>query len=300
MRTLIRVIKAGLTSFKRNLLLSSATSAMLVLSLSVALGIVFFSVVVEGVVSELESKVDVSVYFAQETTEQEVFEVRKSIERFPEVLEVRYTSRSEALEQFKQRHTENEIIQQALNELEENPLEARLAIRAVNASAYEAIAGFIEGRFGPLISKVNYRENSAIIERVFAVTDGIRLGGIVLGIVLFAIAGLVSFNTIRLAIFSQRDEITVMRLVGASNWYIRGPFVVTGIVNALIGSLSAFGIFYVIVNIIHEPIANFVPSVLLKDYYIANWMPLFGFTLGLAIVTTVFSSTFAIRRYLRV
>lgn len=300
MRTLIRVIRAGLASFKRNFLLSSATSAILVLSLSVALGIVLFSVVVEGVVTELESKVDVSVYFAQETTESQISEVRRSIERFPEVVEVEYTSRSEALAEFKSRHSGNEVIVQALNELEDNPLEARLAVRAVDANAYEAIAGFVEGRFSGIISKVNYRENSAIIQRVFSVTNGIRVGGIVLGIVLFIITGMVAYNTIRLAIFSLRDEISVMRLVGASNWYIRGPFVVAGIVNGIIGSALTFGLLYAVVRGVSGSVQQFVPGVDLLAYYQANWMALLGLIAGLGIFTTVFSSAVAIRRYLRI
>jgi cell division transport system permease protein len=272
----------------------------LVLSLSVALGIVMFSVVVDGVVTELESKVDVSVYFKPEASESEISEVRRSIERFPEVVDVAYTSRSEALAEFKQRHTGNEVILQALAELEENPLEARLAVRAVDASAYEAIAGFIEGRFGTLVSKVNYRENSEIIQRVFSVTSGIQSGGVMLGIVLFAISGLVAFNTIRLAIFSLRDEITVMRLVGASNWFIRGPFVIAGVIHGLVAAVLTFGLFYGVVRIVQEPIARFVPGVDLSAYYAANGMQLLMFVVGLGILTTIMSSAVAIRRYLRV
>jgi len=300
MRTLLRIIHAGLASFKRNFLLSSATSAILVLSLSVALSIILFSVVVEGVVTELESKVDVSVYFHPDTSESQISEVQRSVERFPEVVEVKYTSRTEALAKFKARHSGNEIIVAALEELEDNPLEARLAIRAVDASAYEAIAGFVEGRFGGIVSKVNYRENSVIIQRVFAVTNGIRLGGIVLGLVLFIITGMVAYNTIRLAIFSQRDEITVMRLVGASNWYIRGPFVVTGIVNGLIGSMLTFGLLYMVVRAVNESVLSFVPGVNLLDYYVANWTSLLALVVGLGITTTVLSSAVAIRRYLRI
>ena len=300
MRSFIRVIKAGLKSVKRNFLLSTATSAILVLSLTVALGIVMFSVVVDGVVTELESKVDVSVYFKPETSESQIGEVRRSVERFPEVVDVAYTSRSEALAEFKKRHSDNEVILQALTELDENPLEARLAVRAVDASAYEAIAGFIEGRFGPLVSKVNYRENSEIIQRVFSVTNGIQNGGVALGIILFAISGLVAFNTIRLAIFSLRDEITVMRLVGASNWFIRGPFVIAGVVHGLVAAALTYGLFYGVVRIVQDPIARFVPGVDLVAYYQANSLQLLTFVVGLGILTTILSSAVAIRRYLRV
>lgn len=300
MITFYRILKAGITSFRRNAWLSSATVLVLVMSLSVALSIVLLGVVVDGVVGELESKVDISVYFKPETSDEKIQEVRDTVEKFPEVLETRFTSRDQALELFRQRHGENDVIQAALSEIPENPLEASLAIQAADASAYEAIAGFLEGRFGELISKVNYRENSVIIERIFSATNAVRLAGIGLGAVLFFIAGLITFNTIRLAIFSSRDEIAVMRLVGGSNWFIRGPFVIEGIISGLIGAFVTFGLFWFLADAFQEPVARFVPSVDLLAYYRQNWASLFGLVAGMGVATSVVSSYIAIRRYLRV
>jgi len=299
MVTLVRIIHTGVVSFGRNIWLSSATTAVLSLSLSVAMGILLFSVVVQGVVTELESKVDISVYFRADAPDEKIAEVRDDVERFPEVVETRYTSRDEALNSFRERHADNEVIQQALSELDENPLEASLAIRAVDASAYAAIASFLEGRFSDVVSKVNYRENSTIIGRIFSVTNAIRSGGLILGIALFLVAGLIAFNTIRLAIFSSREEIAVMRLVGASNWFIRGPFVVEGALNGIIAAVVTFALFFGIALLVREPVARFLPGVDLFLYYRAHWAELLGFSAILGVATSIASSAVAIRRYLR-
>lgn len=300
MTTLLRIINTGIVSFRRNILLSSATTLVLVLSLSVAVGTLLFGVVVDGVVAELESKVDISVYFKQNAAEEDIVQVRTALEKFPEVLDAQYTSRDEAFTRFRARHDDNETIKAALAELPNNPLEASLAIRAADASAYSAIASFLEGRFSNVISKVNYRENSVIINRIFSVTNAIRLGALVIGVVLFFIAGLVAFNTIRLAIFSSKDEISVMRLVGASNWFIRGPFVVAGSLNGLLGAALTFVLFFGIVSIVRDPLARFIPGVDLVAYYKAHWSGLLGFMTVLGIGTSIVSSAIAIRRYLRV
>lgn len=300
MLTFFRVLKAGLVSFRRNALLSSATVLVLTLSLSVALSLALLGVVVDGAIAELESKVDISVYFKPDTTEAKIFEVRDSVEKFPEVVGARYTSRDDALMQFRERHSDNEVIQAALSEIPDNPLEASLAIQAVDAAAYEAIAGFLEGRFSDAISKVNYRENSEIIARIFSTTNAVRLAGMSLGAVLFLIAGLITFNTIRLAIFSARDEIAVMRLVGGSNWFIRGPFLVEGVVSGLVAAFVTVGIFWGLMDLLREPVAAFVPGVDLVAYYRMHWTGVFGMLAGLGVFTSVFSSAIAIRRYLRI
>jgi cell division transport system permease protein len=300
MTTFFRIIRTGLVSFKRNIWLSSATMVVLTISLSLALGIALFGVVVDGVVAELESKVDVSVYFKPDASETDIAEIRETLEKFPEVVEVRYTSREEALANFKERHRDNEVIQAALAELQGNPLEASLAIQARDASAYSAIASFLEGRFSSAISKVNYRENAAVIERIFRVTNAVRLVGIGVGAVLFAIAGLLAFNAIRIAIFSFREEIAVMRLVGASNWFIRGPFLVAGIISGLLGAVVTFSMFFAVVWFVRDPVLRFIPGVDLLRYYRLHWAEILGFVSAVAVFVSTTSSFVAIRRYLRV
>lgn len=300
MLTLIRIIKSGVTSFRRNIWLSSATTFVLVLSLSVALGVILFGVIVDGVVKDIESKVDISVYFAQDANPERIAALQQEIEGYPGVTETQFTSREEALLQFRQRHAQDTGIQEALDELPENPLEASLAIRAADASAYQAVATFIETSYSDVISKVNYHETSTIINRVFSVTRGIQISGFIIGVVLFVVAGLIAFNTIRLAIFSFREEIAIMRLVGASNWFIRGPFIVAGVLNGVLAAVVTFALLYGAVLLVDDPVGRFIPGVDLRTYYLTNWLTILFLLAGLGIATTAASSVVAIRRYLKV
>lgn len=300
MVTFYRMIKAGVMNFRRNIWLSSATVLVLTLSLSVALGILLFGVVVDGVVAELESKVDISVYFKQDASDQNIVEVRDAVGKLPEVLETRYTSRDDALSHFKDKHAGNDVIQSALAEISSNPLEASLAIRASDANAYDAVNTFLEQHFSNVISKVNYRENSSIIQKIFSVTNALRIGALAVGIVLFFVAGLVAFNTIRLAIYSVRSEISVMRLVGASNWFIRGPFIIEGILSGLVAAVITFGVYLLTVWVLRDVITQILPGVDLLTYYKQHWAGIFGIAAGLGVATSIFSSAIAIRRYLRV
>jgi len=300
MLTFFRILKTGTISFWRNIWLTSATVGVLSLSLSVAMGILLLSVVAQSAIAEIENKVEISVYFAQDAKENDIFSVKESLEGFSSVKAVSYTSREEALVQFKERHEGNQAIEAALAELDDNPLSASLAVRAADPDAYAAIASFVEGRFSSIIDKVNYQETKPIIDRLFAVTNAVRLAGVVLGAVLFAIAGLIAFNTVRLAIFSFREEIGVMRLVGASNWFIRGPFLVEGMLTGFVAAVVTFGLFVGVTQLVSDPVHRFVSGVELDAYYLAHWAEFLGFAVVLGAVTSAASSFVAVKRYLKI
>ena len=114
----------------------------------------------------------------------------------------------------------------------DNPLEASLNIKAKLIDNYESIASFLEStRFSAMVDTVNYRQNQKVIEKLSSILSTVRNSGFIAILVLGFIAVLVTFNTIRLKIYSMREEIGVMRLVGASNWYIRGPFIIEGYIT---------------------------------------------------------------------
>lgn len=298
--TLLRILRSGATSFFRNGTLTFASVLMLVVSLSVATSLLFFGVVIDGIVAELRDKVDMSVYFKRDAPEEEILAVKQSLEQFSAVTGIEYVSRDVALEHFKEQHQNNSLLMASLAELGDNPLEASLNIKAKEASQYAALNGFLEGKFGSLIEKVNYRENEAAITRLFSVTSALERAGIAVSIAFFFVAMLVAFNTIRLAIHELRGEISIMRLVGASNWFIRGPFVVQGVLNGLFAAVFTLGIFAAVAYAVTPPVAHFIGRVNLWEYYQANMAKLFLLQAGLGIGIGVFSSLIAIRRHLRV
>ncbi len=223
--TLWRIIKSGWQSFIRNYWLSAATVAVMILALFVMANLTLFNVMTQAVVVNLENRVDISVYFNKDTEEAKVLQVRQELVDLPEVKSVDYVSQEEALKRFQERHKENAVLLQSLQELDQNPLEASLNIKANNASQYEAISNYLgQDRFKGLIDKINYKQNQDIINRLTRLTGNIQMGGLLVSLFLGLLAVLVSFNTVRLTMYTWRDEISVMRFVGASNWFIRGPF----------------------------------------------------------------------------
>lgn len=299
--SLFRIIKYGVQSFWRNGWLSVATIVVMVLTLFVFQGLLISSVFVNTAVHSLQDKIDISAYFKTTSSEDDVLKIERSLKSLAEVRDVEYVSREKALQVFKDRHKDDPTIAKALEELGENPLSASLNIKARDPKEYSIIAAYLENeQFKPVIEKVTYSQNQTAINRLIRIADTANNVGIAVIIILAAIAVIVTFNTVRLAIYSNREEIGIMRLVGASNAYIRGPYVVEGI---LYGVTSAVLVFSLIVPVVYaaNPYINvFLPELNLVNYFYGNLFHLFGYTLLLSIALGTISSSFAVTRYLKV
>lgn len=297
---LFRIVKYGFQNFVRNGWLSTTTVAVMVLTLFVIHALVIFSFVAQTALVSLKDKIDVSVYFRVNAPEDEVLNVKSSVEKLEEVKSVEYISREQALLQFKTKHAGDETITQALKELEDNPLGATLNIKARDPREYVAIAAYLNNEtLQTVIDKVNYAQNQIVIERLITLTETFERGGAFAALALAFIALLVSFNTIRLAIYSNRDEIGIMRLVGASNAFIRGPYVMEGILYGVAAGIISIGIAAPLVNLAAPYVNSFVPEVQLSQYFVTNVWRLLGIQLLIGGGLGIISSVFAVRKYLR-
>lgn len=298
---LSRVWKTGVQHFWRNGWLSAATISVMVLALSMILGLLLLSVITESVVRNLQDKIDVSVYFKSGTPEENIMQVRNNLLGLPEVKDVEYVSEEEALARFKERHKDDTVIAQALSELDTNPLEASINIKAKESDQFPAIVSFLEKEeYKEITSKINYYENKETIERLSRVVSGIRRAGGAVAIALSLIAVLVAFNTIRIAIYTLRDEVGIMRLVGGTNWFVRGPFLVEGFLYGAVSSALTMLLFYPIVFWISPSLSGFFPGASLLDYFVINFFTLWLVLFGAGAFLGVFGSFIAIRKYLRV
>lgn len=296
--TFRRIIKAGYLGFRRNGWLSAATTMVMALVLFVLGGLIFLGALANTTLDSLESKIDISVYFTVEASEAQVLAVKREIEALPDVREAEYVSREAALERFQERHKENALIASALEELGDNPLQASINIKAADPTHYAAISDFLTGQKYPIVEKINYFENQAVIERLSSMMGTIRGSGAALAAFLAFIAVLVAFNTIRLAIYTMREEVGIMQLVGASMWFIRGPFLISG---ALYGASAAVLVtlaFFPLTWLAAPKIAFLVPEFNLFQYLISNLLEFFVIMLGSGVVLGVTSSFIAVRRYL--
>jgi cell division transport system permease protein len=295
-----RIIKWGLTNFWRNGWLSTATVSIMVLTLLVITVLLMVNVLANAVLGSLENKIDISVYFKLQTPEEKILQVKSELEKLVEVETINYVSQEEALISFKEKHKDNPILLQSLGELEVNPLEASLNIKAKQANQYASINQFLEGvYYQDVIDKVNYMQNKDIIQKLSKIILDVKTGGLGLTLLLALIVFLVTFNAIRLAIYSSREEISVMRLVGASNWFIRGPFLVEGVLYGIIATLITLAILYPIFYFLSPKISGFLPIGDIFVYFQANLLSFFLLLLVVGVVLGGSSSFIAVRKYLK-
>lgn len=300
-----RVFKGGIISFFRNSFISFATVLIMTVTLIIIGSVVFMSAMLTNVLDQVRDKVDVNVYFVVDAPEIEILEFKDKVEDLPEVSYVTYTTREDALVQFRERHKDDQLTLQALDELGENPLGASLAIKAVEPSQYESIAAFLDtdpvlGSGGvSIIDDVNYFQNKIVIERLNSVTDAVERIGIIIALIFIAASMIIAFNTIRLAIYSAREEIKVMRLVGASNMYVRGPFIVEGALYGLLATIITVVLFYPVTFYFAQYTQAWLGGVNLFEYYISNFAFIFLGLLVTGVFLGILSSFLAVQKYLK-
>jgi len=296
-----RVISHGWTNFHRNSYVSFGTTGVMALVLLLFLGLIAMNFVSGVLVAALENKVDVSVYFKQTTTDDAIMEVKADLEALNTVKTVQYISREEALTLFKERHAQDSLIQESLAELETNPLQSSLNVKAVDTGQYASVVSFLEThKLRTTIDKINFYENEAVIRRVRSISQSAQQWGLIGTLVLAIIAVLVAFNTVRLTIYNQKSEIEIMRLVGGSNWYIRAPYLVEGALYGIFAGVLALIVFYITVGSISPKVAIIMPGVSLSGYFAGNAVQVILLIIAGGVLLGMVSSFIAIRRFLKV
>lgn len=314
--TFKRITRTGFVNFWRNGFLSFSAIIVISLSLFAFGGLIFSSAFGRALIANVRDKVDINVYFVLGAGESDILEVKKDLERLPEVSRVEYVSREQALEAFKSKWEDNALIMQGLDEIGSNPFPASLNIKAKDPSNYGSIASYLEDKQpedasgSPIIEKINYAQNKLIIDRLGRIIPAVEKAGAILAAVLVFVAVIVVFNTIRLIIYTGRDEISVMKLVGASNIYVRGPLVVSGIMYGIVSAaitlvfMAAFAYWSDSVLLRFAGVnmaADFELLVnILSRYFTQNFTQIFLIIVGSGIVLGGLSSYVAARRYLRV
>lgn len=296
-----RIVHYGWLSFWRNGWLSTATVAIMALSLLMFVSLILFGQVTSTATASIQDKIDVTAYFKTNTTEDQILNIKQSIESLAEVKSAEYISRDQALEIFKERHKDDPTISQAINELSSNPLQASLNIKAQEPGQYGAIADYFSNNenISQYVDTVSYYQNQVVIDRLNTIISNLNRGGLTLTIVLALIACLVVFNTIRLAIYSNRDEIGIMRVVGASNSFVRGPYMVEGMMSGVFAGIVSLLIAMPAIYFVSPYLDVFIPGLGLSEYFYGNLFSLLVYQILFGIFLGGLSSFVAVRRYLR-
>jgi len=298
--TFKRIIKSGWKSFRRNGGLSIATIFIMVMTISLVTSLFLSQKTSDFLITSLEEKVDMAVYFTEEPTNEEILTIQEELAGLPEVKKLEYISKEEALAKFVERHQGEAVIMESLEEVGGNPLLSSINIKAWEASQYAAISAFLDtASFRPLIAKVDYSQKKPAIEKLFSLTSNINTTGIVLSIILAIVAILIAFNTVRIAIYNSKEEIETMRLVGASNRFIRGPFLVQGMISGILAVLITFLVFSVAVWFLSPKIDIIIPGLGLSSYFFSNFLVILLLQLAAGVGLGVMASFLAVRKYLK-
>ncbi len=301
-----RVVRGGFTSFIRNGLISLSSILVMTVTLFVIGSVIFLLAMLNASLNDLKGRVDINVYMMTDASEPDILALQSALEGLPEVKSVQYISADQELANFKERHANDQPTLDALNEISGNPLGAVLNVTAKDPSQYEAIAQFLQSGSAlskdqqVIVSKVNYQDNETAISVLSKIITSAKRLGFALAAVLVVISVLIIFNTIRLAIYNSREEIAVMRLVGASSKYVRGPFVIVGVLYGVVAGLLTTAIFYPLTYWLGTATANFFSGINVFNYYTQNFGQIFTVIVGSGVILGAAASYWSVRRYLKI
>ena len=303
--TLRRIIFSGLVNFTRNLSLAVAAIAIMVVTLTIVLFSVIISYTFSHTINQITSKIDISYYLSDSTTKAQTDQLLSELKHLPAVKSVTYLSKAQVLQQYEQQNASNQQLIQAVNETG-NPLPATIIIKPVNLNNLAQIKDFLNKPQVVALESdppsYSGQEKEAI-DRITHATNLLQRIGFIAVIVFAVVSVLIIFNTIQMAIFNRRDEIQIMRLLGAGTGYIRGPFVVEsityGILAALISVLIINSAFQASSSTLQASSLGLLDIGYANHFFISRFVLLLLIQLGLGIVIGAVSSLIATRRYLK-
>lgn len=299
--SLVRVVKAGFVSFYRNGWLSVAATGIVTFTLVLISIFLLLMLLGQNIITSIQKKIDVEVFFNDTAKVTDIQTIKEQLEQQPNTESVRYISKAEALEIYKGQRESNRKLVEQISE-EDNPLPPSLQIKARDPNKLDTFDTVLASDFAkPLVDKRTDKENRPIIDQLKRIISFIRSVGLFISSVVLIFSILVVFNTIRITIFSRREEIEIMRLVGASNWYIRGPFITEGVFYGIIATLVAMLVVYLMVLAFGPRLTESLGDV---DFNAASYLQsqvwlLLAAQLLIGIVVGVVSSMIAIRRHLK-
>ncbi|MCA9330528.1 ABC transporter permease [Candidatus Saccharibacteria bacterium] len=303
--TFVRILKAGMQNFIRNATLAIAAIAVMVITLSIILFSIIANATFNNTIEQINDKIDISVYLKDDVTDEQKNTLISDLQAIPNVKSVTYLSKEDALEAYKEQNKDNLDLLLAISQAD-NPLPATIQIKPRDPNKISDIQAYLDK---PEVKALQSDETSysgdrkTALDNITSATRFMREAGLV-GVVIFAaVSMLIIFNTIRMAIFNRRDELQIMRLLGASTSFIRGPFIVEtvlyGVVSAIISIALCNVIFGVAGSAFQATNFGLLDIGFASHYFGRNfwWILLGQLTAGILIGAV--SSAIATRRYLK-
>jgi len=299
--SLKRIIGLGWHNLSRDSGIAVANVFIVMIPILLTTSLFMMKGVSDFLVKELQQKADISVYFNESVSTDDILRVKDKINQISGIQQVELVTKDMALQNFRDTHQNDRILLESLDEINGNPLPSLLNISAVSPSQFDQVTELLaQDEYKDLVSKVNYTEKKDTIRKIFAFMDNTQKIGLMLFAVLGVISIMVTFNTVRTAILSHKREIGIQRLVGAARWFIRGQFLVEGLIFGILGSIFSFFVAAAVCWYVSPAIATALPGMSLWDNFLANLWQIVGMQMAIGAGLGMFSSVIAVSRYLKV
>lgn len=302
--TFSRIIKTGSLNFIRNAWLAIAAMAVMIITLTVVLFSIIANATFANTITQITNKIDISAFLHDGITEADTAKLVADVKKLPNVKAVNYVSKEDALKRYIEANADNPELLAAVSQTD-NPLPPTIQIKPKDLDRIQEIRDFLSTPDAQkLVADVSYRdERKEAIDKITHATNLLQRAGIVTVLVFAVISVLIIFNTIQMAIFNRRDELTIMRLLGASTSYIRGPFVVEsviyGILSAVLSTLLIHSLFVASSSALQASSLGLLDIAYAAEYFDQHLWNLLAMQLGIGILIGAVSSVVATRRYLK-
>ena len=304
--TLWRIVHTGILNFMRNISLAVAAMAVMVVTLTIVLFSLITNATFANTIQQITNKIDVSVYLQDSTTDAQAKQLTAQLKRRPGVAKVQYLNKQQALQSYIDQNKGNQDLVTAATE-SGNPIPATILVYPRQLNQIQSLKNFLDQPDNHALQtsdSPSYNgDRKEAIDNITHATDVLRKIGVVTVAVFAVICALIIFNTIQMAIFNRRDEITIMRLLGASTSYIRGPFVVEsaiyGLLSAVFSILIVNSAFLASSNALQASSLGLLDINYANQYFDAHFWDLLTLQIAIGIIIGTVSAVIATRRYLK-
>jgi cell division transport system permease protein len=303
--TFSRILTTGMVNFARNAWLAIAAIAVMVVTLTVVLFSLITSATFNNTIEQITDKIDVSVYLKDSVTEEQRIDLIADLENLPNVERTSFISKDEALQKYLDDNKDNPELLSAISQTD-NPLPATIQIKPRDLDKLGDIKTYLQTTEVAALQSddPSYSgDRKEAIDNISRATNILQRAGVIIVLVFAVISVLIIFNTIQMAIFNRRDELTIMRLLGASTWYIRGPFVVEsviyGIISALISVFLIHSLFVAASSTLQATSLGLLDINYSAEYFKQHFWVLLATQLTVGILIGAASSIIATKRYLK-
>ena len=294
-----KIIKNGWEGLRRQGFLTFATSLVIFIAATLAISLYLFQGGVSFLTNALNNQIDISVTFNADVSQDQILSMRDDLLKLSQVKKVDYVSAEDAYNTFVSAH-QGDAYMTALEMIGTNPFLPSLRIQTKDPSVYTQVTSYFnQDQHKSLVSAVNDYKKADVIARLSEITKSIQTTGISITVFLSLIAVIITFNTLRLSIYSQKEEIEIMRLVGAKNSFIRGPFLVEGVFCGLFASVLSFFLYFILLFSFNVHLKSLFMGFDVYGFFLSNIWVVLLFDFGVGIGLGLISSYFAVRKYLR-